>query len=101
MKTWIFALTLSLASFANVQASELSVTLENGATVSLAEDACRDPVTGRLGPCLLAIAESNVDQDACYNPATGKLEPCLSAARAGDQAPACYDPVTKRWEPCW
>jgi hypothetical protein len=101
MKTLILALTLSLATFGSAKAGELSLTLENGTAVSVTEDACRDPVTGKLEPCLLAVGESISDQDACYNPATGKLEPCLSAARAGDQAPACYDPVTKRWEPCW
>ncbi len=101
MKTLILTLTLSLAALTPAHAGELSATLENGATVVVNEDACRDPVTGKLEPCFLAIGESNADEDACYNPATGRLEPCLSAARAGDQAPACYDPVTKRWEPCW
>ncbi len=98
MKYISIALTLFAATAAN--AGELSVALENGNQVSISEDACRDPVTGRIEPCFLAVGESFAEKDACYNPATGKLEPCQSAARAEDKAPACYDPVTKRWEPC-
>ena len=101
MKVFGIILTLSLFASLGASAAQQIATLEDGSTVQIQEDACRDPVTGRMEPCLLAVGESMADQDACYNPSTGRLEPCLSATRTEDQAPACYDPVTKRWGPCW
>ena len=80
MKNAIFAMTLILFA-ASAQAAKLTLILDNGTQLTLTQDACRDQVTGKLGPCLLAPEAATQDQDACYNPVTGRLEPCLSATR--------------------
>jgi|GEM_PF-4053572 len=70
-----FGIILSLFASLGASAAQQIATLEDGTLIRVWTEACKDPVTNRL-------------------------EPCLRAAPLEDQAPACYDPVTKSWGSC-
>ncbi|NDG84945.1 MAG: hypothetical protein EBX52_07905 [Proteobacteria bacterium] len=75
------------------------------ASDALANQACWNPQTGRLEPCLMNAKENAAAGmvAACYDPVTGRLEPCffnLQRAENEQMADACIDPVTRRPEPC-